>query len=160
MTTIANPIAASAAATVSTNIAKTWPTRSPSAAENATRFRLTASRISSIDIRMMMTFLRLRKMPKMPSTSRMADTTRKWPSPTSVPMRRFLDGLRFGDLRDENADVLDAGAQGHCHQFQRLCHAAFGLGADALMARGLAVAQRQHDRADHRHQQQQTRRLE
>ena len=48
------------------------PTRSPSAAENATRLRLTESRISSIDIRMMMTFLRLRKMPKMPSTSRMA----------------------------------------------------------------------------------------
>src|SRR6185369_2032374 len=64
MTRMARPIAASAAATVSTNIASTWPVRSPRAAENATRLRLTASRISSTDIRMMMTFLRFRKMPK------------------------------------------------------------------------------------------------
>ena len=33
-------------------------------AEKATRLMLTASSISSIDIRMTMTFLRLRKMPK------------------------------------------------------------------------------------------------
>src|SRR5271165_1416660 len=130
---MARPIAASAAATVSTNIANTCPTRSPSAAENATRFRLTASRISSIDIRMMMTFLRLRKMPKMPSTSRMADTTRKWPNPTSVPMRRFLHGLQFGDLRNEDADVLHPRSHRHRHHLQRLGHGALGLHADALM---------------------------
>src|SRR5579872_2138244 len=52
---MARPIAASAAATVSTNIAKTWPTRSCSRTEKATKLMLTASSISSIDIRMMMT---------------------------------------------------------------------------------------------------------
>ena len=45
-------------------------------AENATRLMLTASSISSIDIRMTMTFLRLRKMPKMPSVNRIAATVR------------------------------------------------------------------------------------
>ncbi len=44
--------------------------------EKATRLMLTASRISSIDIRMMMTFLRLRKMPNMPIVNRMAATVR------------------------------------------------------------------------------------
>ena len=37
---------------------------------------LTASSISSIDIRMMMTFLRLRKMPNTPSVNRIAATVR------------------------------------------------------------------------------------
>jgi len=44
--------------------------------ENATKLILTASRMSSIDIRMMMTFFRLRKMPKMPSVNRIAPTDR------------------------------------------------------------------------------------
>jgi hypothetical protein len=44
--------------------------------ENATRLMLTASRISSTDIRMMMTFLRLRKMPNTPIVNRMAATVR------------------------------------------------------------------------------------
>jgi hypothetical protein len=39
-------------------------------------FRFTASRISSIDIRMTMTFLRFRKMPKTPMTKRSAETVR------------------------------------------------------------------------------------
>ena len=73
---MARPIAASAAATVSTNIASTCPARSPSEALNATRLRFTASRMSSMLIMMTMTFLRLRKMPKMPSTRRIAATTR------------------------------------------------------------------------------------
>jgi hypothetical protein len=51
-------------------------TRSPRKAEKATRLRLTASRITSIDIRMMITFLRLRKMPKMPIVNRIAATVR------------------------------------------------------------------------------------
>ena len=42
--------------------------------ENATRLMLTASRISSIDIRMTMTFLRLTKMPNTPSVNRIAAT--------------------------------------------------------------------------------------
>src|SRR6185503_19054377 len=48
MTRMARPIAASAAATVRTNIARTWPVRSPRKAEKATRLMFTASRISSI----------------------------------------------------------------------------------------------------------------
>ena len=44
--------------------------------ENATRLMFTASRINSIDIRMLMTFFRLMKMPKMPSVNRFAATTR------------------------------------------------------------------------------------
>ena len=38
---MARPIAASAAATVRTNSAKTWPVKSPSCAEKATKLRLT-----------------------------------------------------------------------------------------------------------------------
>ncbi len=44
--------------------------------EKATRLMFTASSISSIDIRMTMTFLRLRKMPKIPSVNRIAATVR------------------------------------------------------------------------------------
>src|SRR6185437_13061659 len=161
---MANPIAASAAATVSTNIANTCPTRSPSAAENATRFKLTASRISSTDMRMMMTFLRLRKMPKMPSTSRMADTTRKCPRPTSVPTLaspvRFRDSLGFRNLRAEDAGLLHARTYRYAHQLQGFRHGALCLRAGALMARGPTVAQRQDDGADHRHQQKQAGSLE
>ncbi|MNY67431.1 hypothetical protein D3C86_2050180 [compost metagenome] len=69
-------MAASAAATVRMNKAKTWPTMSFRNDEKATMLRLTASRMSSIDIKMMMTFLRFRKMPKTPSVKRMALTVR------------------------------------------------------------------------------------
>src|SRR4030095_5071058 len=44
MTRMARPMAASAAATVSTNIANTWPTTSPRWAEKAERFILPAAR--------------------------------------------------------------------------------------------------------------------
>ena len=44
--------------------------------ENATKLIFTASSISSIDIKMMMTFLRFRKIPKMPSVNRIAATVR------------------------------------------------------------------------------------
>ncbi len=57
-------------------MAKTWPTRSPRKAENATRLMLTASSINSTDIRMMMTFFLLTKMPKMPVVNRIAATVR------------------------------------------------------------------------------------
>jgi hypothetical protein len=53
---------------VSTNIAKIWPTRSWRKALKATRLMFTDRRISSIAIRMMMMFLRLRKIPSTPST--------------------------------------------------------------------------------------------
>ena len=53
-------------------------------AAKATKLRFTASRISSIDIRMTMTFLRFRKMPKTPSVNRIAATVRKCERPTSI----------------------------------------------------------------------------
>src|SRR5690606_22445052 len=77
MTRIASPIAASAAATVRIKSAKTWPARSPSSAEKATKLMFTASRISSTDIRMMMMFFLLRKIPNTPIVNRMAPTVRK-----------------------------------------------------------------------------------
>ena len=43
---------------------------------NATRLMFTASRMSSIAIRMMMMFFRFRKMPSTPITNRIAATTR------------------------------------------------------------------------------------
>ncbi len=69
-------VAASAAATVSTNSAKTCPARSPRKLENATRFKLTESRISSTDINRMMTFLRFTKIPNTPIVNRIAATAR------------------------------------------------------------------------------------
>ena len=69
-------VRAEAAATVRTNMAKIWPTRSFRAQEKATRLMLTASSMSSTDIRMMMTFFRFRKMPKMPIVNRIAATVR------------------------------------------------------------------------------------
>src|SRR5204863_9101269 len=76
MTRIASPIAASAAATVSTNIASTWPVRSPRKALNATRLMLTLSRISSIAISIRMMLRRLRKMPSTPIVNNIAATAR------------------------------------------------------------------------------------
>ncbi|MNT75013.1 hypothetical protein D3C72_2138730 [compost metagenome] len=69
-------MAASAAATVRMNRANTWPVMSFRNDEKATMLMLTASRISSTDIRMTMTFFRFRKMPKTPSVNRMALTVR------------------------------------------------------------------------------------
>ncbi len=73
---MASPIAASAAATVSTNMAKACPIMSFNRTEKATKLMLTASSISSIDIRMTITFFRLRKMPKIPSVKRIAPTVK------------------------------------------------------------------------------------
>jgi hypothetical protein len=55
---------------------KICPTRSCRKAEKATKLMFTASSISSIDIRMTMTFLRLRKIPKTPRVNRIAATAR------------------------------------------------------------------------------------
>src|SRR6266478_1379555 len=63
--TIPSPTAASAAATVMTKIAKTCPVTCCSRSENAIRLMLTAFIISSIDIRMIMMFRRVRT-PMMP----------------------------------------------------------------------------------------------
>src|SRR3712207_8180119 len=75
-TRMARPMAASAAATVRISRAKTWPTMSFRWVEKATMLMFTASRISSIDIRMTITFFRLRKMPKTPSVKSTAATVR------------------------------------------------------------------------------------
>src|SRR4030088_420383 len=139
---MARPVPASAAATVSTNIAKTWPTRSLSTVEKATKLMLTASSISSIDIMIMMTFLRLRKMPKIPSVNRIAATIRKWARPIgilSIPYPaadRYLNDLaRFG-----------AGAR----QLPRY----------RLMPHANTRPQCQDNRADHRDEQDHAGRLE
>src|SRR5262249_44133662 len=76
MTRIARPMAASAAATVRTNIASTCPVKSPRKAENATRLMFTASRMSSIAISIRMTLRRLRKIPSTPIVNRIAATVR------------------------------------------------------------------------------------
>src|SRR5215475_2880922 len=95
----------------------------------------TASRISSIDIRMTMTFLRLRKMPRMPSVNRMAATARKWPSPMIM--------------------VLEALPRPHVLELDRgLTRAPHLLGDILALDVGL-VAQRQHDSADHGDEQHQ-----
>src|SRR5438445_9434809 len=62
-TKIARPIADSAAATVRMKNTNTCPDTSPRKRENATKFVLTASSISSIAIKSTITFLRLMKMP-------------------------------------------------------------------------------------------------
>src|SRR6185295_8268006 len=54
-----SPTAASPAATVIVKTVNTWPVRSPCSYEKATRFRLTAFRISSIDIRIVIMLRRL-----------------------------------------------------------------------------------------------------
>ena len=73
MVKIANPIAASAAATDKTKIVKICPTKSFRKWENATKLIFTANKISSIDIRTTITFLRLIKMPKTPRVKTSAE---------------------------------------------------------------------------------------
>tara|TARA_B100000579_G_C22697214_1_gene788013 strand:+ start:289 stop:726 length:438 start_codon:yes stop_codon:yes gene_type:complete len=65
-TNIAKPIAASPAATVRINKAKTCPTRSPKYDEKATKLIFTDNRMSSIDIRIIITFFLFKKIPKTP----------------------------------------------------------------------------------------------
>jgi len=75
-TRIARPIADSAAATVRMKNTKTWPEGSSRKWENATKFMLTASSISSIAISSTMRFLRLRKMPTIAIAKSIAPSTR------------------------------------------------------------------------------------
>jgi hypothetical protein len=60
------PIAASAAATVKINIVKICPVRSCVKIEKETRFILTAKSISSIDIKIIITFFLFSKIPISP----------------------------------------------------------------------------------------------
>src|SRR3954468_4900081 len=139
---MASPIAASAAATVRTKSAKTWPTISPRWVENATRLMFTASRMSSIDIRMTITFFRLRKMPSTPSVNRMAATVRKWPSPIVIA---------------SNSEALAGGYLVHLHGL-------FGcpghLLGNILAPDADPLPERQHDRAQHGDEEDQAGRLE
>ena len=59
-------MAASAAATVKINIVKICPTISPEKIEKDIRFIFTASKISSIDIKMTITFFLFKKIPITP----------------------------------------------------------------------------------------------
>src|SRR5581483_1562720 len=99
----------------------------------------TAKRISSTDIRMMMMFLRLRKMPTTPMVKRMAATVRYWVRP--ICMLRPLPRL---DLDHVHSHRLGAGV----------------LRRDGLAAHAGARPERQNDGADHGDQQHQARDLE
>ena len=144
---MASPIAASAAATVSTNIAKTWPARSCSTTEKATKLMLTASSISSIDIMMMMTFLRLRKMPKTPEREQ---DRRDGQVMRQADCHRIT--LRVGPPAPPPSGTLTTSTD--CARVRASCC------RDRLAPPPDALAQRQHDRADHRDQQDQPGRLE
>ena len=63
MTMIASPIAASAAATVKISIVNIWPTRSPEKIEKEIKFMFTAKRISSMDIKITITFFLFKNIP-------------------------------------------------------------------------------------------------
>jgi hypothetical protein len=68
---IANPTAASAAATVITKKTRTCPSNEPSSRDKATNAKLTAFNISSMDMNMISMF-RLTKTPKTPMVKRTA----------------------------------------------------------------------------------------
>ena len=74
---MASPIAASPAATAMTKTEKTWPVRSPSCLEKATRLMFTALSISSIDIRTVRRF-RLTRTPTTPMVKRTNERPTKW----------------------------------------------------------------------------------
>src|ERR671920_67437 len=97
--TIASPTPTSAAATAITKSANTWPATSPWNAPNATRFRFTAVRMSSIDIRTSTPFLRA-STPYTPVLKRNADSRRNWLRCTSVPPRH-------DDRPDEGGEQQD-----------------------------------------------------
>ena len=76
-TKIARPIAASEAATVSVNMAKICPDKSLEKLENAIKFILTARRINSIDISIIITFFLFKNIPRMPIVNNIAPRKRK-----------------------------------------------------------------------------------
>ena len=63
---IANPIAASAAATTRTKSAKIWPNKSSKIYEKPMKFIFAAKSISSIDIRIIIIFFLFMKIPRKP----------------------------------------------------------------------------------------------
>lgn len=75
---IANPIAASAAATTNINNEKICPDKSPRRFENPIKFILAESNINSIDISIVIKFFLLTKIPKKPTEKTNEDSTRKF----------------------------------------------------------------------------------
>tara|TARA_E500000331_G_C16907781_1_gene562063 strand:+ start:328 stop:603 length:276 start_codon:yes stop_codon:yes gene_type:complete len=73
---IANPIAASAAATTRTNKAKIWPKRSFNVLENPIKLIFVASNINSIDIKIEIIFFLLIKIPRKPMEKIIEDKMR------------------------------------------------------------------------------------
>ena len=73
---IARPIAASAAATSKMKRENIWPDRSSSVYEKPTKFMLAERSMSSIDIKIVIIFLRLMKIPKKPIENTEEDKTR------------------------------------------------------------------------------------
>ena len=76
MTMIASPIAASAAATVKISIVNIWPTRSQEKIEKEIKFMLTAKRISSMDIKITITFFLFKNIPIIPKKNIIAPKER------------------------------------------------------------------------------------
>ena len=74
---IANPIAASAAATTKINKEKICPDKSPRRFEKPMKFILADSSINSIDIRIVIKFFLLTNIPKKPIEKTKEDNTRK-----------------------------------------------------------------------------------
>ncbi len=75
---IANPIAASAAATTKINKEKICPDKSPRRSENPIKFIFAESSINSMDMRIVIRFFRFIKMPKKPTEKSNEDNTRKF----------------------------------------------------------------------------------
>ena len=63
---MANPIAASAAATVKMSMVNICPTKSPEKIEKEIKFIFTASKINSIDIKITITFFLFKNIPIIP----------------------------------------------------------------------------------------------
>ncbi len=74
---IASPIAASAAATTRTKRAKIWPNKSFKILEKTTKLMLADNSINSIDIKIVIIFFLLIKIPKKPIEKRIVDNMRK-----------------------------------------------------------------------------------
>src|ERR1700674_1021492 len=94
-TRIARPTTASAAATVMAINAKSWPSMFCSCLENATRVRLTAFNINSMQMRMT-SGLRRTSTPTVPSVKRIAASSRNQEvSSCDPPMSSVLTGRPF-----------------------------------------------------------------
>ena len=74
---IANPIAASAAATTKINKEKICPDKSPRIFENPIKFMFAERSINSIDISIVIRFFRFTKIPKKPIEKTNDERTRK-----------------------------------------------------------------------------------